>query len=296
MASIMTESFTFFIISIFTYSVVKTFISNSKKHLYLSGFLLGYLALTKVVFGYVILIMLLGCIILVIIYKNKEIYRRNSLILFIALLTTTPYLFYTHNLTNKLFYWGNSGGMSLYWMSSPFENEYGAWDRESFDANLIDLEIANSHQLLKLNHQKDMVEIIKYKGVQKDHAYKKIALRNIKNHPIKYFKNIIANISRMFFGFPGNFTYQRPLLKIWYFAILYTLFIYCCFLSLINWNSLSFCIRFIFIFISIYLGGTSLLAVGNRQFIIIVPAMMLFIAYVIEKSIIIKIRFNKDIV
>jgi len=293
MASIATESFTLFLISIFVYSLVKTFVNDSRKYLFLAGFILGYLALTKVIFGYVILSILVGCVLLWAIKRNNNNYRRSLLIMLVALLTTIPYLFYTYNLTSKLFYWGNSGGMTLYWMSSPYINEYGAWDNETFDANLIDLELASSNELLRINHQTDIDEITKYTGVQKDDAYKRIALKNIKTHPIKYFKNIMANISRMLFGFPGNFTYQRPLLKIWYFAVLYTLMVFCFLLSIINWNKLSYCIRFIFVFTFIYLGGTSLLGAGNRQFVIIVPTLLFWIAYIIDKYIILKTNQSK---
>ncbi|MBK7175067.1 MAG: hypothetical protein IPH84_18030 [Bacteroidales bacterium] len=95
-------------------------------------------------------------------------------------------------------------------MSSPYENEYGAWDNEKFTANQIDFADPGINQLLKLNHQKDIDEFTKFKGVQKDDAYRSKAIQNIKAYPFKYVRNIYANISRMLFGFPGNYAYQRP--------------------------------------------------------------------------------------
>lgn len=53
MARILTETFSSFLITLFIYFTIKAFKEGTKKHLYLAGFTLGYLALTKVMFGYV---------------------------------------------------------------------------------------------------------------------------------------------------------------------------------------------------------------------------------------------------
>ncbi|MBK7031322.1 MAG: hypothetical protein IPH45_19920 [Bacteroidales bacterium] len=184
--------------------------------------------------------------------------------------------------------------MSLYWMSSPYENEYGAWDNEKFTANQIDFADPGINQLLKLNHQNDIDEFTKFKGVQKDDAYRSKAIQNIKAYPFKYVRNIYANISRMLFGFPGNYAYQRPLMKIWYSSVLFTLMLFSFILSLIHWKKLHFIIRFLAVFALIYLGGTSLLGVGTRQFIIIIPALLFWIAYVMDLTVVFNFRFRKD--
>jgi 4-amino-4-deoxy-L-arabinose transferase-like glycosyltransferase len=290
---IYTEAFTIFLISLLLFSIVKAFNTHLKKYLIFSGLILGYIALTKVIFGYVILLLLAGSILLWIRHRNVLNYRKSALIMIIAFTTTIPYLFYTYNLTGRLFYWGNSGGMSLYWMSTTIENEYGNWNNETFTANHIDSDAAGTTTCLKLNHQKEIDEVKKHKGVQKDDAYKKIAINNIITNPTKYLKNIISNISNMLFGFPNAYTYQRPLLKIWYFSILYTLILFSLLPTLINWRKLSFSIRFLFIFTFIYLGGSSLVSVSSRQFIIIVPVLLIWIVYIIDQSITFKINFRK---
>jgi 4-amino-4-deoxy-L-arabinose transferase-like glycosyltransferase len=290
---IYTEAFTIFLISLLIFSIVKAFNTHLKTYLIFSGLILGYIALTKVIFGYVILLLLAGSILLWIRHRNVLNYRKSALIMIIAFTTTIPYLFYTYNLTGRLFYWGNSGGMSLYWMSTSIENEYGNWNNETFTANHIDSDAAGTTTRLKLNHQKEIDEVKKHKGVQKDDAYKKIAINNIITNPTKYLKNIISNISNMLFGFPNAYTYQRPLLKIWYFSIFYTLILFSLLPTLINWRKLSFSIRFLFIFTFIYLGGSSLVSVSSRQFIIIVPVLLIWIVYIIDQSITFKINFRK---
>ncbi|MBK7031321.1 MAG: glycosyltransferase family 39 protein [Bacteroidales bacterium] len=72
MASIVTESLTVFLLSLLIYSLVMTFTRNSNKFMVLSGFILGYLALTKVIFGYVILVMLLFYVLMWIIQKQHH--------------------------------------------------------------------------------------------------------------------------------------------------------------------------------------------------------------------------------
>lgn len=290
---IYTETLMLFLISLLIYFIVNAFKNDRiNKYVYLSGVILGYIVITKIIFGYVLQFFFLVSIILLIGKLRSSNYRKGVIIILIAILIFLPYLIYTYNLTGKFFYWGNSGGMSLYWMSSPYKNEYGGWNNENFTANLIDGNITNTDLLLKLNHQKDIDTVLKYKGVRKDDAYKQIAIRNIKNNPTKYFKNIISNISRLFFGFPEDYSLQRPLLKMWYFSILYSLMLYCLLVSLINWKKLPYYIRFIFAFIFTYLGLSSLVSAGNRQFVIIIPILLFWIAYILHKSLKFNLKFD----
>lgn len=110
MALIITEAFTVLLVTLFIYSLSKTFNSQKNKYFYFSGFILGYIALTKVIFGYVLLILLLGSILLWVFNRKGNNYKNSVLIMLIAFKTVMPYLIYTYNLTVKIFYWGNSGG------------------------------------------------------------------------------------------------------------------------------------------------------------------------------------------
>lgn len=291
MTRILTETFSSFLINLFIYFTIKAFKEGTKKHIYLAGFTLGYLALTKVMFGYVMLFLLLWSLLMWL--KNTKVieYRKSIVIILVGFLTASPYLIYTYKLTDRFFYWGNSGGMKLYWMSNPNDYEYGNWDNETFDS-LKDLGGGNT-KLLKQNHQEDFEYILQFKGVEKDDAYKKVAIQNIKSHPKKYIKNIYANISRMIFGFPYHYARQTPLIKVWYFAILFSLTLYSIVLTIINWKKLVYSLRFVLVFTSIYLGGSTLLSAYNRQLIIIVPALLLWIAYIVSKSIKFNIKLNR---
>ena len=128
---ICSEVFTSFLVALLIYSVVKTFnsieVKKIKKYLIISGITLGFIILTKVIFGYVVLVLLLGSIILWLINKKSANLSRVLMILLISIGLTIPYLTYTYYHTGKIFYWSTSGGDNLYWMSTPYEGEYGSW-------------------------------------------------------------------------------------------------------------------------------------------------------------------------
>jgi hypothetical protein len=289
---ILTEPFTAFLISLLVFELVRVFNPIVKRKIYLAGMIIGYLALTKIIFGYVIPIILTGSIFLWLLNRKAQNYRKTVLIMLVAFITTLPYLAYTYNLTGKVFYFGNSGGMSLYWMSTPYENEYGDWNNESFTDNQADAGNPERMSKLKSNHQKDIDQVFKFKGIEKDEAYKKIAIQNIKSHPMKYVKNIFSNISRSFFGFPQTYSYQTPLLKVWYFAILFSLILFCLSFTLFNWKRIIYPVRFLLVFIFVYFAGSSLISIDNRQFVIIVPAILFWIGYILQKTTSVKLKFS----
>jgi len=277
-----TETFTWFLLTLLMYHLINCFSESSKKYIYYAGILLGYTALTKIIFGYVILALFGGLIVILLFNKEKNI-KKSLMVLSIAFMTAAPYLVYTYTITGRVFYWGNSGGMSLYWMSTPHEMEYGDWNNEAFNA-LNDAELTGSPELLKKTHQNDINKISQLNGIEKDDAYKKIAIDNIKSNPIKYLNNVISNLSRAFFGFPHTYSYQRPFLKIWYFSIVFTLVVVSLILTLLNLRKIDYSVIFLFFLMSIYLGGSLLLSMENRMFLIIVPFILFWFAYSFSKA------------
>ena len=159
---LLTESFTCLLISLIIFTLLKAFKPDPSKvsniSVFLCGFTLGYLVLTKIIFGYVLIFLLLGSALIWLMKRGIESYKKVVFILFIAFATTVPYLIYTYNMTGKILYWGSSGGDSLYWMSTPYEGEYGNWYGE-FDIKLTSKQITNSIpgylDTLKLHHQKN---------------------------------------------------------------------------------------------------------------------------------------------
>jgi len=172
MKFIYSEILSCFLVSLILYCLVNAFTEERKSKIFaiFAGIAIGYIVLTKVIFGYVLLFILTSMIILWLINRKKLNHRRGLLIAVIALFTISPYLMYTYQLTGKVYYLGNSGGMSLYWMSSPYDNELGDW---CHSRNIYQSDVSNSKidadkktipgftNYLYANHAKDYEQLKK---------------------------------------------------------------------------------------------------------------------------------------
>ena len=298
MPEILTETFTLFLITLIAFSLCKTFDTGKKQYTITAGLSIGYLVLTKVIFSYVLIIAFLLFLVVYIfktVFKSKRFEKLNQLllILLIAFLPVLPYLAYTQSLTNRFLYFSNSSGMTLYWMSTPFEYEYGDWKDPS-------LKIACQHclpcqaELLEKNHRSDFDYIYQFKGLERDDAFKQIAFQNIKNHPTKYLRNCFANQSRLWFSFPMAYYAERDITLIRFLPNtgILTLFLLTLFLWLYNFKSVPTEISFLMGFILLYLGLSTLVTAYMRQLCPIVPIILLTSAIFFNKTIKFQLKFR----
>jgi hypothetical protein len=309
MFSMLTEIFTILLVTILIFCTIKAFkqeyLKRTKKYIWLAGIVMGYIALTKVIFGYVILSMLIGSGMLWLIKKGMENYRKGLMVAAIALGTTIPYLVYTYHLTGRVFYWGTLAGNNIYWMSSPSTNEYGNWvpdiakdtlaQKDNPMIRIKGIFVPGAEDSLRLHHQEDFNETYKYEGVELDDAFKKLAYRNIKSHPLKYLQNCVSNVGRMLFGSPNSYMIQKPgdLVRLPLNGIIAVLSLFCLLPTLKNWRKIDYSIRYMLFFAVIYLGGSVLGSAEIRMFSVIAPVILLWIAYIIQKSVHINLDFNK---
>lgn len=240
---------------------------------------LSYLALTKVLFGYVILICLI-LFLLVYLWKRKNTLKKVALIYLFALIWCTPYLVYTYSLTGKIFYWSNGGGIALYVMSSIYEDELG------------DLRVP--YVMESENHQKFFAQLREkdLTNVQWDEAVKKKAIENIIGHPVKYLKNWIANIGRLLFNYPYSYTPQK--LSTYFYLIpnmfLVAFAIVSIYFSFIGRRLIPPEIYYLLIFALIAFGGSSLVYGENRYFTPLVPVFTLWISFTLTNIVKIEAR------
>ncbi len=250
-------------------------------------------------FGYVLLMVGLGYGIAYFILKTRrnpmQIKVRKLLFVWcIAFATILPYLIYTYSITGRIFYFGNSGGMSLYWMSTPIEHEFGDWTNEKFTFHCDSWRPCNAEFFAK-NHQKDIDFVNQFKGVEKDDAYKKLAFENIRNYPKKYVQNCVANIGRLFFGQPYSYYYQGVGLVFYVLlpnSIILTLMLVCLPLWLYNFKKCRAEINFLTVFLFIYLFVSVFLSAYPRQFFVIVPGILMWVVYILSKSVKISVKFS----
>jgi 4-amino-4-deoxy-L-arabinose transferase-like glycosyltransferase len=301
MPLIYTESMTICMLSVVAWCVIRIFTgASSRKLIVLAGLLLGYIVLTKIIFGYVLLALIGLATIGWLLDRRSDRYRKALLILLIGFAVNLPYLFYTYQLTGKKFYWGNSGGMSLYWMSTPYPEEYGEWhnDHMSLDVDpaRADSNVLYAERRLRANHQADYDEIFQYRGVARDDAFKRIAIRNIRNNPRKFIENCISNAGRMIFNYPYSYTYEtnHTLLRVVINGIILTTLLLSLILSLLNWRKMAFPVIALLVFTGIYLGASVLVSAYARMYYVILPVLLIWAGYVFFHTVKISLRFTKN--
>jgi hypothetical protein len=292
-----TEAFTGFLVSSLLYSITLWYTKKDIRYSIIAGIVFGYLALTKVIFGYVIVICLAICIVLLLLKKNKVFYLRNVYILLLACAVTIPYLGYTYYLTGKAFYWGNSGGMSLYWMSTPYAQEYGDWKIPSLANTQYPNNAYRSDEagaILKKNHLKEVSFIRKHENpIVQDELFKQAAIRHIKNDPFKFLKNYYYNFSRMLFNFPYSYAFQdgaivgnilRGSLILWASLI-------GALLTWINWRKISYPVKFILLITAVYLSLSGALSAYPRQLDVMLPALLFWLGF-LQAGIKVRLKFR----
>jgi 4-amino-4-deoxy-L-arabinose transferase-like glycosyltransferase len=278
-----TEPLTYLMVSAILYTVTLNDRKNHKGYLILAGLLLGLLTLVKIIFGYVLLAGIVACLGMLLVKRNRYYTIRSAKILLIAFAITVPYLVYTWQLTGKAFYWGNSGGMSLYWMSTPYANEYGDWKNPDLDNN----QYPNGYpspgvvKLLKKNHSKEVNAILKHNELEQDALFKQAAIRNIQKAPLKFVTNYYYNFARMFFNFPYSYSYQdaailgnilRGSLILWASTIGIVL-------TWINRRQLIYPAKFLLALSGIYLLLSGALSAYPRQLDVMLPVLLFWMGY-----------------
>lgn len=291
---IMAECLSIFLISLLSYFIIKSHSSNKSTSVIWAGLTLGFLALTKIIFAYVIA----ACLVIYILYFVYQKAKPSGAlkILMVSIIPLIPYLIYTYSLTGRPLYLGNSGGMSLYFMSTPHEGEFGDWNNETFTGYCNGgVQPCNSGYFVK-NHKTNFEYILSVDGVERDDRYKELALENIKNNPIKFLRNCLANQGRMWFRYPFSYRFQNDLYLGVAFpnAILFSAFIFLSIFWMARLKYIRKDLNLIFLILIVYLGGSTLLSAYPRQLYTVVPMMMTLISFAFSRSVKIELFAKKS--
>lgn len=280
---IISENLVFFLICGFMFHFCKSQRESKKTwlHLLISSIFLGFLALTKVLFGYVILVGFLSFLLLYL-WKKREVSKKITYIYLLALIWCLPYLLLTYSLTGKIFYWATSGGNNLYWMSTPYEDEWGSY--------FPDIEVEERPELAQ--HLEFFNKLTGLSQGERDNEYNKQAIDNIVHYPTKYFRNWMANIGRLLFSYPFSYTQQK--LSTYYFLIpnmfIVVFFVLSIYPAILRWKSIPYEIYALLYFSLIAFGGTSLVAADTRQFTPLVPILILWLSFLYVRVMKIELR------
>jgi hypothetical protein len=251
--------------------------ARTRTHLILASGYLAYLALTRVLYGYVALVLLVITLVLWL-WKRQGALKRDMLVYCLALVFCLPYLGYTYSLTQKIFHWADSGGLSLYWMASPYEKDLGAWH---------DFTEVRRNPELKENHGSFFEELSGLSRTEQDEALKRKAVENIVNHPSKFLKNWGANVGRLLINYPFAYRSQNMFN---YLRIIPGMFIVVFAIIVIHptfagRRRLPHEIWTLLLFGLVAFGGSSLLSAYNRLFLPLVPVVFLWIGVVLHKTV-----------
>lgn len=263
---------------------------------FLASFYLGFLILTKVIFFHVTASALLFLAIAIL--AKKAVFGRLALFVVLgAFLISSPFIIYARSVTGKWFYLGTRGGEILYHRSTPYENEWGDWFSPDLvinqgEGNKDTKEVYLDLSELSSNHRDFYLKVEKLSNIQKDSAFKAAALSNMKEHPGKYVKNTISNVGRLLFNYPISYRSQGLnaygyIIPNMFIIVLLILIMYPAFLAR---NKIPIEIVAILVLALIYGGAMTLLAGKPRYFIMMVPALFLFLGYCYTK--LLKISFT----
>lgn len=263
----MTEPFCIFLVSLFLFLSFKNINNKSWINGIFLGLVLGYISWVKVIFGFVLIPFSL--IMLVICWKKAGT-QKFSIAIAVAWLMALSYLFYTFSFTKKAFFWGNSGGENLYWMSTPYENEYGNWINSQF----FTLESFKQNNSVYDHHKTFIFKALSEKNhLKRNELFISKAIENIQKYPIKYVKNIMSNFGRIWFNYPLTESKQSPnnLLRIIPNSILFTFLLMALIWWIKNLKTMDLPMIWVVSLALIYFGISLLLSALPRQLSIIFP-------------------------
>jgi hypothetical protein len=227
-----------------------------------------WLTMTRVFMGHVITVMIPACLVLLLFRSMRQTAARMLLVMSTAFLLCVPYLSYTYAKTGSPMLWSTSAGELLYWVTSSEGGENGHWYHED--------EVYNRPELA-VNHAAFFKRIQPLGPLEREAEFKKVALQRVKDHPMKFLKNWICNVSRLFFGFPRSLEVEKlttlPLVM-FNGALLMGLFIGGL-LAYLRRSPLTPAMVILLCMAAFYSGGSSLAPALPRYFLGIVPIIAL---------------------
>jgi len=165
-----------------------------------AGVALGALAMVRLEYGWVLLGLLgaSGAGVVVALARRRPArrmptVRRCAAVLAVGLACCGPWLAYTHDVSGRFPYWGNSGGESLFWMSpTGWPGQTGEFHgaRTVFEQSAL----APARPLFR--------RLESLAPLQRDLALQRIARANVRARPPAWVRNVAANTARLWLLVP----------------------------------------------------------------------------------------------
>jgi hypothetical protein len=268
---------------------------RARLHVGLAGFHLGYLALTKVLFGYALEAVLLLALLAWAVSawapsplsrgprarETARAARHGAAACALGLALCVPWLAHTWHKTGKAHFWGNSGGWQAWYFTWPEKEYYGDW---------LNWQAILEHPDYFRPHLGEIREILKHDPVAQDSILKAWARDNCRAHPGKCVTNWRANVNRMVFGYPitpyaGGGMELATGNRSFVYALPFFLLAACAVPGWLGRRSLRPEAHGLLLFALVALGGTSLLSAIPRQVFPVLPLLLTWSALVAEQAV-----------
>ena len=197
--TLMTEALSMFQIAAFLWLFTRALRTGRMSAVWviLSAICLGWLAMTRMIFGHVILAMIVFSVAGLAFWKSQRAAMARTVVtMVLAFACCVPYLLHTRKLTGQFPCWTTTSGELLYWFTSHYPGENGHWFGD---------DEAMSFPELAPNHKALFERVRKMHILERNEALMAAAKENIRSAPLAVANNWVCNVSRLLFGFPRSF-------------------------------------------------------------------------------------------
>lgn len=284
---ILTEPYAFFLSAVLCWLLLRPNRERSKYSWILTAFVLSQIILTKVLFAYVAVVLIVTFGILRFLTDRKNA-MEPMLTCAAALFFCLPFLAHTYTETGKLFYWLHSGGTNLYWMSTPHEDELGDWMGDNLEG--LRQRAAEGHVDFVFDNHKDFFQALPTDdAVARDLMFKRAGWENIVSHPAKFGSNVLANVCRIFTDHPNTFE-NRDLKLVGIVDVVVGVplllgTVVFSIVSALNFRQFPTPMLLIFLLFLVFVAGLSLLASFGRMIVPVIPMLVVWMSYTWKRCI-----------
>ena len=270
-----TEAVSLFFFCAFVWGLAKLLSTDRLEWRWLIHASLAFFALTmtRVLFGWVATAALVAVPVCCLMFGYRQQLLRAVAPFALSLVLCVPWLAFTHHHTGKHFCWSTNGGELIYWITSPYDGEWGSW---------FSLEDLSQMPEAAARHMRVSARIESAPLSEQDALWTEHAKENFREHPGALVRNLAANLNRIFFAFPRSYQAEELKTIFWVIPTGVVLFlaagaVYPTFRA---WRRIPLAIKVVGLTGLIFFGGSVLLPASPRYLLPVVPAMLWWLSYV----------------
>jgi hypothetical protein len=241
------------------------------------GVLLACLTMTRVMFGHVSMVMILGSCVMLLFWKSGRPALLRALVAgVIALTLCVPYLAYTKAKTGKSCCWSTNSGELLFWMTRTHPDHNGCW--HSFEAAMTNPELAPHYAAF-------FSRVTQLPALEREHEFTEEAMKSLKTAPkSRLAYNWVCNVCRLLVAYPtalrreGLTSVAVSVMNAPFLVLVAGAFL------VAVWRRKSVPPEYLILFAVavIYTGGSTLATARSRYFVVITPLLWMALTAILN--------------